>query len=1138
MTTINPSTPFFKWKMAIVTKTTDDWTLWNCDETYERTLFIGIHDDLEQPYAALYIIYKGTVQPAAGNAIIADLASMQLQINTALQELQALIDQVNATSGDMQELQAQMAGVLVDMEDKLEAMQEQIAKARVWAEGTDAEVTELGGQHSARTWAGIAKQAADLATGAAFPILEDGDQGKALVVNDTADGYIVEEISGGGGSGFGSAHVQYSNSSGNPYVFTDGSNRILVLPVGTEGLVPGQGFIVAGSLKLTNEVRITLTSGGTALYLAKDANGTIQVHSADQYTWWAGATKPSSAAFTYWTNTETGECWHLNAESNEDTVASAPIGLVAYSSDYGGYYFMPYVGFSMLPGAKHEDGYFYNYLLVSPTMQVQFPCGKSINGPDYITCSGITGALPFRADTDEHALGSNYDELLLQLNPATGSVSIVSTSGIAYNAELNAYTKYKTGSSFEALPYAVPICWLSHSYNMPLTCEGSEDRLNGGTFAQNVQNIQGSALSPFLPSNIVECLPFNEGPIGPAYRLRSTPGKIYIDKRGKMYQMDNDNRGYLTELPYVDKAANYTWTGQHTFENTSYFEGITCVPDFSEDATESQHKKEAVNAAMLDNAIATCEPLNTGVNLLPAASTWAFWQENDSSVTTLDKTTGIVSGCTKDAYPISAKTLTELGVPEDTKDAEIIMRFKMTRDSTGSVYLLKFADASPEQYGISGILITDDGPLIEYGPSGYNAQYEGSIVFNSWGYLKLSLVGGVPTFWYMDDASGVYTLETLPDSGWTQLGGNSYTYTSIVLSNLRIAVPYVRAGVEIDLRNTKLSFGNVTVWDGSTVASAPFDGILTKVGSVTLNDTTGIASNFGNGSYLQFVDGMPSADDGYDMIFRVMQNGSSGRGAILSKGSDSSTLEFGLQDTTPYSANASQTLMPVSPALSANQWNWVRFVRPTASGDFVTQVYVLPDPNESYTLDSLPDLSEWTLSSTTSEVAYTAGSPLYIGHSEADASYYFHGSIDLFNTRITVGNVYSAGRSTVFYDGAPLAPKDYQTQGIHSQSTGRIANGVILRRFEANSKVYMELDGTFEGVVASDSTITISTKDYGFKGTLISLQAMQMGTGATTVNYNSTTAADLVKGTLTLRTSLGAGEAYKVSVHCVIEQNG
>lgn len=1134
----NPSTPFFKWKMAIVTKTTDDWTLWNCDETYERTLFIGIHDDLEVPYAALYIIYKGTVQPAAGNAIIADLASMQLSINTALQELQALIDQVNATSKDMQDLQSQMAIVLNEMEDKLEAMQEQIAKARVWAEGTDAEVTALGGQHSSRTWAGIAKQAADLATGAAFPILEDGDQGKALVVNDTADGYIVEEISGGGGSGFGSAHVQYSNSSGNPYVFTDGSNRILVLPVGTEGLVPGQGFIVAGSLKLTNEVRITLTSGGTALYLAKDANGTIQVHSADQYTWWAGATKPSSAAFTYWTNTETGECWHLNAESNEDTVASAPIGLVAYSSDYGGYYFMPYVGFSMLPGAKHEDGYFYNYLLVSPTMQVQFPCGKSINGPDYITCSGITGALPFRADTDEHALGSNYDELLLQLNPATGSVSIVSTSGIAYNAELNAYTKYKTGSSFEALPYAVPICWLSHSYNMPLTCEGSEDRLNGGTFAQNVQNIQGSALSPFLPSNIVECLPFNEGPIGPAYRLRSTPGKIYIDKRGKMYQMDNDNRGYLTELPYVDKAANYTWTGQHTFENTSYFEGITCVPDFSEDATESQHKKEAVNAAMLDNAIATCEPLNTGVNLLPAASTWAFWQENDSSVTTLNKTTGIVSGCTANAYPISAKTLTELGVPEGTKDAEIIMRFKVISDSAETT-LVRFWNPPSETYmhhigyAYKGVVKIHGYYGMVYGDSSDDYPYNGPIPANAWGFVKVKLVDGVATVSYLADASGSYSLATLPDSGWVDLEGSDAPYDGIPSTQVFVGREYTGSAgaLEIDLLNTKLSFGNVTVWDGSTVASSPFDGIFTAVGSVTLNNTTGIASNFGNGSYLQFVNGTPSADDGYDMIFRVMQNGSSGRGAIFSF--ESGPREFGLQDTQPYFNGGTYTLAAVSPTPAANAWMWVRYI----SEGGVTKAYVLEDPDSTYTLDTLPELSSWKQNGDGGTVVYSTGN-CYIGRSTDDASYYFHGSIDLFNTRITVGSINVEGRHTVFYDGAPLAPKDYQTQGIHSQSTGRIANGVILRRFEANSKVYMELDGTFEGVVASDSTITISTKDYGFKGTLISLQAMQMGTGATTVNYNSTTAADLVKGTLTLRTSLSSGEAYKVSVHCVIEQNG
>lgn len=126
----------------------------------------------------------------------------------------------------------------------------------------------------------------------------------------------------------------------------------------------------------------------------------------------------------------------------------------------------------------------------------------------------------------------------------------------------------------------------------------------------------------------------------------------------------------------------------------------------------------------------------------------------------------------------------------------------------------------------------------------------------------------------------------------------------------------------------------------------------------------------------------------------------------------------------------------------------------------------------------------------------------------------------------------------LLYDGAARAPKEYETQGMHNQSAGRIANNVLVRRFEANGIPYMELDGMFEGTVAADSTITIHTKDYGFKGVLISVQAMALGTGSVTVNYNTTTAADMTKGVITLRTSLGANEAYKVSVHCVIEQRG
>ena len=804
---VNPSTPFLKWKMAIVTKSIDDWTLWNCDEKYERTLFIGVHDDLEVPYAALYVIYKGKAQPAAGNAIIADLASMQTSISTALQELQSLIDQVNATSASMQELWQNVNNIAVELEEKLEAMQAQLDKARAWAEGTDAEVVPLGGTHSAKTWAGIAKQAADQATGGSFPELHDGDQGKALLVNSTADGYVVQSI-------------------------------------------------------------ITETD------------------TTKNYTW-------------------------------------------------------------------------------------------------------------------------------------TGT---------------NKYTK----------------------------------RL----WAQGGLNVEGSGFDATLAT-------------------------------------------------YSLVAANYAYSEEHP-----------------------AHKFEIVNVknlnAKVTAALTTAEPVNTGVELLPAASTWDFWTENTPGTTTLNKVTGIVSGCTASNYTRSAKTLAELGVPADTKNAEIIMRFKHT-NARGAPSLLRFMDEPNElyayniTYAYNGVIGIFGYYNYKYGGSSKDYPYNGPIAADTWGYIKIKFANGIPTVSYLADASGAYSVDALPDTGWTDMPSNEgkKEYAGIPTTVMAIGrEPSDGTGVlDIDLRNTKLTFGSVTVWDGSTVAADPFADAVTAVGSVLLNGTTGTASGFDANSYLQLVSSSPSGNDIYDMTFRVMQDGTSGRGAILSF--SDGPWELGLQDTQPYGAfRSNTTALPVTPTPAANVWNWVRFVRgPDSTNSYKTIAYVLPDPGNTYTLDTLPDLAEWHESSASAEVIYVAGRTIYIGRSTANSSDYFKGSIDMFNTRLSMGGV-------LLYDGAACTPKEYETQGMHNQSAGRIANNVMVRRFEANGIVYMELDGMFEGTVAADSTITIHTKNYGFKGVLISVQAMALGTGSVTVNYNTTTAADMAKGIITLRTSLGSSEAYKVSVHCVIEPQG
>lgn len=1134
--TINPSTPFFRWKMAIVTKSTDDWTTWNCDERYERTLFIGIHDDLENPYAALYLIYKGKPQPAAGNAILADLASMQVSINTALQELQALIDQVNATTKDMQDLQAQVAAILVQMEDKLVDMQQQIAKARAWAEGTDAEVTALGGQHSSKTWAGIAKQAADQATGAAFPTLADGDQGKALVVNDAADGYTLEEISGGNGSGFGTAGITDNDANqGGIFSFTEDGSQLMIVQYGVTGIVP-DGYNEDGSIALVSD-RLMKNQRGTIftansipadcfLYLVALSDGSVRPLLAPTVYTFLSDTKPSGGAYGYWMDTANNKCWRVNANGSM-LRASAPIAFIRRTG-VGTWDILPFGGFSVMPGPNGSV-----YVLVGPKTQIQYPWGNGKGQYAHGDKSPGMNLYSFGPRQVEFPSGlESYAYLAMQFEYFYGTESIVGYNQMGFDAYANLYKENTV--AIQDKPTAYLGCWLDEDF-FPKSVQCNGGALPIINFVQNIQNVQSSSASSYEAWKNVEVVTGGKPTLG-QYQ-RALYGKIFYDVDSEKYYRAQyatagegvvpagtpfDNATYWKDVTPAKVSGNNTWTGDQTFVMAVNAKSASYVDVPYVDIKEATDHFNAVNIGMLLDGVATREMLNKGVDLLPPASTWDFWQETDGSVTTLNKTTGIASGFTANAYLRSNKTLDALGVT-DFNSCEIILRVKCQEDS--ETYNLW------NTYPDGGLALSNLNVLRNSLGTNDDTGYYGAVLTaNTWTYIKLTMAGGVVSLAFLADANGQYSLATLPTDGWT-VAEYTKDYGAVQngfldIGGVRYPDAYCRA--EIDLLNTKMTFGNVTVWDGSTVVLSPFAGKVSTVGSVTLNETNGIASGFSNGSYLKLettaLDGY-----GYDMIFRVYQNGASGRGAILSWDSSDGNIavtEVGLQDTTPYTYQNSQTLCTTSPVLDSAVWNWVRFKKSSSSVD----VYVLADAREQYTLDTLPELDSWVHSGTTGSLELpSAGRTLYIGRSFADASYYLHGSIDMFNTRITFGD-------TLWYDGAVLASKSYGTVGTHQQSTGRIGTSVILRRFEADSKVYMELDGMFEGTVAADNTITIDTSAYSFKGTLISLQALPLGTGTVTLNYNSTSVADMANGTITLRTNLAASEAYKVSVHCVIEQ--
>ena len=1192
---VNPSTPFFKWKMAIVTKSTDDWTKWNCDETYERSLFIGIHDDLENPYAALYLIYKGTVQPAAGNAILADLLALQTTVNNAVQELQALIDQVNATSASMQELWQKVNVLVAEMEDKLEDMQIQIGKAKAWAEGTDAEVTPLGGTHSSKTWAGIAKQAADLATGAAFPILAEGDQGKALVVNDTCDGYELTTITADA--------AEYST---NRIVRTAHEQQQLVrkyysysaqiyIKAGVVGWVPNGGpgyegintmdkIVLTPTLAAPQTVIMNNIASDTTVTAAQDlapddlptrdywalgdnkailftvaADGSeILGFTFDETAWVCKdrlTTVPSQFYCIF--DPSTGKAWYTKDTGASWVQCSLPfmrLWFTTYASRNVAYVTFGSVLTTYFKGAA---GMF--YWLVPP-----FDCCMANGGSTTSRGVGVDTqpqmrrfkvSAPVFLDSQPQHTTENYGNKLCLWVTTNGDVAggdivrVAVDADVVYSAEEG---KVSVDDYFRDAAIEIACCpnkdWWGtfggdYQYSNPML----------GRTPDYIQTVPGYA---FGASDTVRCIrasatkALSDAETGTIVMENNNGLRVYVAPSAMNRCAENWRQQWTDISPASAKSEN-EFTSTNTFKSWTYLEGQTSVcnggylsghgaswftvPNPSKDKNSEEYPYEAINRGTMTSAIALAtsalEPRNEDASLTPAPSFYSQWteytQQTSSGAVTvhvLDKETGIASGFGANAYCYTVKTLEELGY-DSSDNADIIIRFKATKQDN-SEYSLFSVMGSGGQLQNFGMYYGGYGSYY-----GSNAHFGGTVNANVWTYVHLKMVDGLCTVEYLEDASEAYTLSTLPTSGWTQCPQTA-SISGFRNGELRLG-HNTQDGYEfpgsIDLKNSRIKIGGITVWNGAGLVQ-PFAGVIETVGSsVTLDEVTGIASNFDGTSYLKFV--APSTGAyGFDFIMRVKTT-DAGLNPLLAYDSTGGTVavtDMGLNAGKPYTFQNAQMNLNTTDAVNNGEWAWVRFKK-ASSG---TDGYVLKDPSGQYTLANLPDIAQWDKASNGGSLELAGAKVLCIGKNfREDASQvsYFHGSIDLYNTKLTVGDA-------VYYDGSTLVQKAYETQGIHQQSACLVNPTVLVRRFESNGKTYMELDGTFSGTVAADNTITIDTKAYSFKGTLISLQAMSLGTGTVTVNYNSTTAADLENGTITLRTSIAAGEAFSVSLHCVIAQ--
>ena len=142
----NPSKAYFKWKMPVIAKSEDDWNFWNTEEKYNRTMFIGYNDTTTPHVASLFMIVDGKATQAVGDDVIARISKMETDVAEALNDIQELINTANEQQQTIMQLQQQVQAVLLEVQGYVE-------DAHTWAEGSDADVAELGGEHSAKGWA-------------------------------------------------------------------------------------------------------------------------------------------------------------------------------------------------------------------------------------------------------------------------------------------------------------------------------------------------------------------------------------------------------------------------------------------------------------------------------------------------------------------------------------------------------------------------------------------------------------------------------------------------------------------------------------------------------------------------------------------------------------------------------------------------------------------------------------------------------------------------------------------------------------------------------------------------------------------------------------------------------------------------
>lgn len=212
-------------------------------------------------------------------------------------------------------------------------------------------------------------------------------------------------------------------------------------------------------------------------------------------------------------------------------------------------------------------------------------------------------------------------------------------------------------------------------------------------------------------------------------------------------------------------------------------------------------------------------------------------------------------------------------------------------------------------------------------------------------------------------------------------------------------------GLDYSFNRGQITFDEKVLWNGYTSPScerllAPYtDGDktvynVTTVGNLYINN--GVASGFSVNNYLTISNKTISDITQFELLTKIKINDSLAADSPIVCKTDA-VQDLFISKGRTLSIWDGSTYFGGSTILNTTDWYWVKTI--LVGNEY--KAYLLKD--ENYTIDTLPEINEWSLEVTTTSNIWS-GSILNVGRGNLSGNQFFSGSIDISQTYIKVND--------------------------------------------------------------------------------------------------------------------------------------